>query len=195
MGDIINAAVIGPIDGKYVLVAREVASGFIIGKVGGTKEKIWNVLITVLKRVINLLRLRDQSIAQLRRDNEFKTNAIEDSCNIYGISIERTAPNCSYQNDAAESTIGYSKKKMRVMHIDSGITKKREYSFKHTIFLSNHLVKENRFESAYTLFTGNGDISVSKIISFGCQIFHYNYKRPKVIQHFNPIYFYWLQFN
>lgn len=85
LGEYINADIMGPIQDKYALVAREGASGYIIGEITNSRQAISDVLINILKRFKNQLHLKNLSIINVRTDNEFKTEKMATSCKELGI--------------------------------------------------------------------------------------------------------------
>lgn len=176
LGERIAADIFGPIQNRYGIIARDIHTGYITERILESRSEASSQLITILKELQNLLKLKDLSLCYIRTDNEFNTKEFSQFCTTNGLIHERTAPHSSYQNPVAESTIGHIKQKMKLLFIDSGIPKTLWVEMsKYVIFLHNLTIRKGFNKSPRELFTSYEDYDIESLLSFGCQAFTYNY--------------------
>ena len=177
-GELICTDVIGPIFGKYGLLMTDKFSSFMIGYVLDSRSEISSKTIEGMKVFINLLKLNNQSPVYLRSDNEFRTKELDSFLCLQGIIAEFWAPHSSYQNGKAERSNREVEDRIRKMLQGSGVPKGLwPYAFSHSIFLNNMLPRNHGTKNPVSLLK-NVSIDVPvKLISFGSEIYLYNYDR------------------
>lgn len=177
-GELICTDVIGPIFGKYGLLMTDKFSSFMIGYVLDSRSEVSSKTIEGMKVFINLLKLNNQSPVYLRSDNEFRTKELDSFLRSQGIIAEFSAPHSSYQNGKAERSNREVEDRIRKLLQGSGVPKNLwPYAFSHSIFLNNMLPRNHGTKNPVSLLK-NASIDVPvKLISFGSEIYLYNYDR------------------
>ncbi|GME70266.1 unnamed protein product [Ambrosiozyma monospora] len=172
VGEMLVMDIIGPINGTYGLVMKDVGSQFIKVKVLKSKSEASSAAISLIKEFKNQLKRFDLPICFVRSDNEFDTSAIANFCDEEGYDFQPTAPGHSYQNGSAENANGFLERKMRKMLNQFRVPMMFwGHAFEHAAYLHNIMPKKNS-PSPYAIFHRTlKKIDASKLIPFGSRVF------------------------
>ncbi|GMG19493.1 unnamed protein product [Ambrosiozyma monospora] len=171
VGEKLVVDIIGPYDGKYVLIMKDLGSQLIMSSILPRRSHASNETIALINKFRNQLERFKLPVCFLRSDNEFRTHKLERFCSENGIVQEFTAPGHSYQNGAAENANGWLVRKVQKLLFDAGLPKRFwTMGLKHAVFLHN--IQVNKGSSAYERFHRreyNSD--PNKLIPFGSTVF------------------------
>ena len=181
VGELLQADVIGPINGIYALITSDRASSYAMVRILKYKSEVSAKLIECLGAFDNFLRLQGRSICRFRADNEFDTKVINawlaghPDTGRNAIEAEYTAPHSSYQNGGSEKLNSTLERKMRLVLKQSGVHLSFwNFAMNYVVFLHNYLPRVSTGRSPFEHFR-DVEKKILNIQPFGCLVYFNNF--------------------
>lgn len=174
-GDFLHIDTVGPINGGYAVIITDAATHYIEGFLIERKSQLFTAVSFLIRRFKNILSRKNQSIINIRADNEYSRNSkIRQLLQSEGIQLQSTAGYSSYQNGTAENSNFQIQFMVKRLMGNTGLsTEYWPYAFHHAIMIHNITPNQSDHKTPYELIFGYPRNQRS-LLPFGCRLYVYN---------------------
>ena len=174
-GDFLHIDTVGPINGGYAVIITDAATHYIEGFLIERKSQLITAVSFLIRRFKNILSRKNQSIINIRADNEYSRNSkIRQLLQSEGIQLQSTAGYSSYQNGTAENSNFQIQFMVKRLMGNTGLSAEYwPFAFHHAIMIHNITPNQLDHKTPYELIFGYPRNQRS-LLPFGCRLYVYN---------------------